>query len=168
MGLKFDQMLACSNVNKIVPEYLERGTFNPRPSQMTISNAMDVGNPSNFARMNEWYSESVENMRRDISGYWYDDHTTGEALKKVYVEKNYLMDPHGSIGYLGLKEYQQKYNVTGIFLETAHPAKFIDVVEETIGESIEIPPKLKSCLDRQKEAVEMNADFEQLKQFLLS
>lgn len=167
MGLKFDHMLACSNVNKIVPEYLQRGLFDPKPSQMTISNAMDVGNPSNFARMNAWYDGSVEKMKNDIAGYWYDDKTTSNCLKKVYEEQNYLMDPHGAIGYLGLKEYQKQNDVTGVFLETAHPAKFIDVVEETIGEKISIPPTLESCLNKKKEAIEMTADFEELKAFLI-
>lgn len=167
MGLKFDRMLACSNVNSIVPDYLTNGVFDPKPSQMTISNAMDVGNPSNFARMNDWYHGSVDHMREEISGYWYDDQTTRDCLKKVYEDHNYLMDPHGTIGYLGLKAYQQENKVTGIFLETAHPAKFIDVVEETIGESIEIPDRLKACLDQRKTAIEMKSDFEELKQFLL-
>ncbi|MEL6561767.1 MAG: threonine synthase, partial [Bacteroidota bacterium] len=168
MGLKFDKMLACSNVNKIVPDYLSKGVFDPQPSQMTISNAMDVGNPSNFARMSNWYEGSVDHMREEIAGYWFDDDVTRASLKEVYEQKNYLMDPHGTIGYLGLKEYQQHNDVDGIFLETAHPAKFIDVVEETISESIEIPARLKACLDQQKSAIELKADFEELKQFLLS
>ena len=168
MGLPFDKMLACSNLNKIVPDYLANGMFNPKPSQMTISNAMDVGNPSNFARMESWYKGSVENMRKEIVGYWYDDQATKACMKQVYKNSKYLMDPHGTIGYLGLKEYQNQNDVTGIFLETAHPAKFIDVVEETIGENIEIPERLKECLDQKKNAVELSADFEDLKQFLMS
>lgn len=166
MGLPFARMLACSNVNKVVPDYLKTGEFQPRASEMTISNAMDVGNPSNFARMNAWYGGDLSKMQLDIGGYWYSDEETRKGLKKVYQDQQYLMDPHGAIGYLGLKAYQEQNDVTGIFLETAHPAKFIDVVEETIEEKIKIPERLQACLDKEKQAVKMPPEYEALKAFL--
>ncbi|MGB3466314.1 MAG: threonine synthase [Cyclobacteriaceae bacterium] len=167
MGLEFDRMLACSNINNVVPEYLRSGKYEPRPSRMTVSNAMDVGNPSNFARMQSWYGKSADAMNGFISGYWYDDEITKKCLKEVYLEYNYLMDPHGAIGYLGLKEYQQRHEVTGIFLETAHPAKFIDVVEEAIDEKIDLPKGLAQCLDKKKEAIRMSAEYSALKEYLM-
>ena len=166
MGLQYARMLACSNINKIVPDYLQNGVFHPRTSEMTISNAMDVGNPSNFARMNAWYDENLAAMQRDIGGYWFSDEDTRKELKEVHQQHDYLMDPHGTIGYLGLKAYQEENEVTGIFLETAHPAKFIDVVEETIGETIEVPARLKDCLEKEKQATELPPDYEALKEFL--
>ncbi len=168
MGLGVDHIVAASNINKVVPDYLSSGVFDPRPSVMTISNAMDVGDPSNFARMNDWYQGSLEEMQKDIAGYWYNDEQTKAALLKIYKEKQYLMDPHGAIGYLGLKAYQKINEATGIFLETAHPAKFIDVVEEAIDEKIEIPASLAACLEQSKVAIEMEPDYEKLKEFLLS
>ena len=166
LGLQFSRMLACSNINKIVPEYLQTGRFEPQASAMTISNAMDVGNPSNFARMQAWYGGELEQMQLDIGGYWYTDDQTREALKEVHANAGYLMDPHGAIGYLGLKAYQQNNDVTGIFLETAHPAKFIDVVEETLDQKIDIPERLQACLNKEKKAITMTADYEALKEFL--
>ncbi|MEL7144923.1 MAG: threonine synthase, partial [Bacteroidota bacterium] len=166
MGLRYAHMLACSNVNKIVPDYLKNGQFSPRPSEMTISNAMDVGNPSNFARMNAWYEGDLAKMQLDISGYWFTDDATRAALKEVHTKQQYLMDPHGAIGYMGLKAYQEQHDVTGVFLETAHPAKFIDVVEDTIGEKIDIPERLQACLDKEKKAVNMPPDYASLKEFL--
>lgn len=167
MGLRYDRMLACSNINNVVPEFLESGHFRPRPSQMTISNAMDVGNPSNFARMLAWYGDAKK-MSELISGYWFDDEETRRCLKQVYENKGYLMDPHGTIGYLGLKAYRKKHAATGIFLETAHPAKFKDVVEDVIGEEISVPQNLQDCLLRDKKAHQMKASFSDLKEFLLS
>ncbi len=167
MGLPIHQLIACSNINKIVRDYLQTGQFMPLPSKMTISNAMDVGNPSNFARMNDWYGDSVENMRNDITGCWFTDDATREALRRVKSKYGYLMDPHGAVGYLGLEHYLSEHNATGIFLETAHPAKFKDVVDETLDTDIDIPENLASCLEKEKKAKLVEAGLPSLKQVLI-
>ncbi|MCR9250580.1 MAG: threonine synthase [bacterium] len=167
MGLPIHKMVASSNINKIVPDYLKEGVFNPKASEMTISNAMDVGNPSNFARMYELYGESVDAMREDIQGYWFSDNATREIMREVYDRTNYMLDPHGAVGYLGLTSFINKKDVTGIFLETAHPAKFKDVVDDTLGESIEIPSALAECMKKEKQSTVIEPGLESLKNFLL-
>ncbi len=169
MGLPIHKMIASSNINKIVPEYLEQGVFEPKSSEMTISNAMDVGNPSNFARMYDWYNESVEAMREDIEGFWFSDESTRKVMQEVYSKTNYMLDPHGAVGYLGLTSFinQKESNVTGIFLETAHPAKFKDVVDSTLGKSIEIPSALADCMKKEKQSTVIEPGVEHLKSFLL-
>ncbi|MEO9852689.1 MAG: threonine synthase [Reichenbachiella sp.] len=166
MGLPITQFIASANANDIVPSYLRTGQFEPRKSVETISNAMDVGNPSNFYRMNDLYGSSVENFRSEIKGFTYSDEQTGETIKKVYGDTGYLLDPHGAVGYLGLKEYLTTSDAVGVFLETAHPAKFLDIVEPIIGEKLEIPQRLQDYIERQKVAIEIDADLEQLESIL--
>src|SRR6185295_20090961 len=130
MGLPITKMIASTNSNSIVPEYLATQVFSPRPSQQTISNAMDVGNPSNFARMLDLYDHHFERLASDVEGFSFSDDETRAAMRHVFKDKNYLMDPHGAVGYLGLKKYLKSHRgVQGVFLETAHPGKFKDVVE---------------------------------------
>ncbi|MDH4091491.1 MAG: threonine synthase [Cyclobacteriaceae bacterium] len=169
MGLPVHKFIAATNSNDVVPQYLESGLFSPRPSRQTISNAMDVGNPSNFVRILDLFDGNYAALSREISGYAFTDEQTGNAMRQVYAKDKYLMDPHGAIGYLGLKEYVSERNeqVTGVFLETAHPAKFKDVVEETLHSAIEIPSALEKFLLLEKKTIKTTAEFSVFKDFLL-
>jgi threonine synthase len=169
MGLPVHQFIAATNSNDIVPAYLQTGHFIPRPSEHTISNAMDVGNPSNFARLMDMYDNSLEKIREEVVGYRFSDEETRQLMRQVYQQHGYMLDPHGAIGYGALRDYlQNKPGLTGIFLETAHPAKFIEVVEETIPVKVTIPDNLQQAMARQKESIRMAADYEELKNFLVS
>ncbi len=173
MGLPAHHFIAATNINDVVPEYLHSGLFAPRPSVRTISNAMDVGNPSNFARMIDLYEGKEEgstwnNMKRSISGYAYNDEQTRQAVLEVYRRYAYVIDPHGAVGYLALKEYQQNHsNAKGVILETAHPAKFLEEVERILGEKIEVPERLLILAEREKQAVAMPNHFDPVKKWLL-
>ena len=168
LGLPVKQFIAATNANDIVPEYLSSGTFAPRSSKQTISNAMDVGNPSNFARMLDLFHSDLALMQKDIIGYHFTDEETKVAMVNVVKNDNYILDPHGAVGYLGLKKYQQtNTQVTGIFLETAHPGKFKEVVEEVLAQELPLPDKLNAFLSKEKKTIAMSNDFGQLKSFLL-
>jgi threonine synthase len=170
MGLPIKKYVLSSNVNDVVPHYLKTGEYLPAASVKTISNAMDVGNPSNLVRVLALYDNNVENLRKDVSGFSFNDLQTINAIQYVYRKYNYLMDPHGAVGYLGLQNYLQQTseNVNGIFIETAHPAKFLDSVEEAISTKVEIPENLKSALHKQKNVVKLSNLFSSFKEFLLS
>jgi threonine synthase len=169
MGLPVHKFIAATNSNDIVPAYLQTGHFIPRPSQHTISNAMDVGNPSNFARLMDMYDNSLEKIRQEVVGYHFNDEETRQFMREVYQQHGYTLDPHGAIGYGALRDYlKDKPELTGIFLETAHPAKFIDVVEETIPAKVTIPANLQQAMAKEKTSVPMAADYEALKKFLIS
>ncbi len=166
MGLPVKKFIAATNINDVVPKYLTKGVFEPTSSQQTISNAMDVGNPSNFDRMLELYGET---MKGEISGYSFTDEQTRSAIRRVYESSDYVLDPHGAIGYLGLKKYLSLHqHVVGVFLETAHPGKFIDVVEETLGRKIDLPPALQAFMKGEKKSIRMSKDFIELKNYLQS
>jgi len=168
MGLPVDHFIAATNDNDVVPEYLSSGTYTPRPSVPTISNAMDVGSPSNFARMLDFYSSSWDVMKEDISGYAYNDAQTRTGVKELYEKYNYVIDTHGAVGYLALKEYLSVHpNKRGIVLETAHPSKFIDEVEKVLEQKIEIPERLAVLANEEKVATFLQPDFEQFKSWLL-
>jgi threonine synthase len=169
MGLPVSQFVAATNANEVIPEYLETGRFQPRPSISTISNAMDVGNPSNFARMLAIY-ESMGNMRKEVWGASFTDEETMQAMKSVFEEFGYVMDPHGAVAYLGLRSHlsQTTEKATGIFLETAHPAKFHETVRQAIGHEISIPLDLAECLRKRKHTTVLHPDFGEFKSFLLS
>ncbi len=168
MGLPIDHFIASTNVNDAVPRYLETGTYNPMPTIQTISNAMDVGNPSNFVRIQKIFNNDSVKMKKNLSGYRYTDQQTRKALKEIYELKNYIADPHGAVGYLGLKEYlnQQKEDFYGVFLETAHPVKFLDSVNKTLKLEVEIPERLKDTLSKEKVSVPIK-DYSELKAYLL-
>lgn len=166
MGLNIKGFVASSNANDVVPQYLNENKFAPRPSQYTISNAMDVGNPSNFGRMTELYNQSWDGITKDITGYSFLDGETKTAMKKVFDYKGYVLDPHGAVGYLGLKKYLKQKDYLGVFLETAHPAKFLDTVNEVIGE-IEIPERLAAYLDKTKVSIPIDNDYDALKEILV-
>lgn len=169
MGLPVHHFIAATNINDVVPEYLQTGDYRPRPSVRTMSNAMDVGNPSNFARMLDLYSSTWNMMKNEISGYAFDDLSTEYAIKEVYEKYDYVIDPHGAVGYLALKNYQEKNpNTIGVVLETAHPSKFIDDVERILDKKVNIPERLAVLADRKKEAINLNTDFEGFKNWLLN
>lgn len=167
-GLPVDRFLAASNRNDVVPEYFSTGIFRPRPSLPTISNAMDVGDPSNFARMLEMYDNSLSRMEEDISAFSFTDQETLLEMKHIYRRHGYVMDPHGAVAHLGLSAYMRNHDVAGIFLETAHPAKFGETVESALPVNVEIPEQLKSSLEKNKLSVEINNSVEDLKQFLVN
>jgi threonine synthase len=168
MGLPIDRFIASTNVNDAVPRYLETGTYDPMPTIQTISNAMDVGNPSNFVRIQKIFNNDAVKMKKNLSGYRYTDQETRKALKEIYDLKNYIADPHGAVGYLGLKEYlnEQKEDLYGVFLETAHPVKFLDSVNKTLKLEVEIPERLKDTLAKEKVSVPIK-DYSELKAYLL-
>lgn len=169
MGLPVHHFVAATNINDIVPGYLNSGVFSPKPSKPTISNAMDVGNPSNFARMLDLFDHDVEAMKKLITGYSFNDDETNRAMKSVFENSQYIIDPHGAIGYLGLKKFlSQNSTSTGVFLETAHPAKFIETVEATLHTTITIPPALRSLLDGEKKSIRCLADFETIKSHIFN
>jgi len=169
MGLPIQRFVAATNANDVFPEYLDTGIFSPRASIQTLSNAMDVGNPSNFARIMDLFGEDQDRLEEIIQGLAFSDPSTQEAIREVYRQYGYIVDPHGAVGYLALKEYQLRYpGSSGVVLGTAHPAKFKDTVEETLGISVELPEALARLVDLPKESVKIAADFEVLKDFLLA
>jgi threonine synthase len=168
MGLPIHKFLAATNINDVVPKYLDTGNYIPHPSHRTLSNAMDVGNPSNFARMMDLYGNDWNDIKKDIIGYSYTDEETTAGLKEVHHQYNYVMDPHGAVGYLALKEYQKTHHHTvGIILETAHPTKFIDDVESILKIKIPIPERLAELANKKKESTELGINFPPFKQYLL-
>ena len=158
MGLPVRRFIAANNRNDIFYQYLQTGEYRPRPSVATIANAMDVGDPSNFARILALYDNSHAAISAEISGATYTDAQIRETVKKTYVETGYLLDPHGACGYRALEE-GLKPGETGVFLETAHPAKFLQTVEEIIGNKVAIPEKLQAFMKGTKQSVPMTKDF---------
>lgn len=166
MGLPVSHFIAANNRNDIFYQYLQTGVYSPRPSIATIANAMDVGDPSNFARVLDLYRNSHEAICADISGATYTDEQIADTMRRVWQEHHYLLDPHGACGYRALAEGLQP-GETGIFLETAHPAKFKDTVEKIIGESISIPAKLQAFMSGEKQSLPMSREFADFKKYLL-
>ncbi len=167
LGLPIEHFVAATNVNDTVPEFLETGRYNPKPSIATISNAMDVGNPSNFVRIQEMYNNDLQEFEKDFSSYSFNDEETVIAMQEIYKNSNYIAEPHGAIGYLGLKnEMQNHENAIGVFLETAHPIKFLDTVEPTLGIKLEIPKQIESVLNKEKVSIKISS-YDDLKAFLL-
>ncbi|MCC8088081.1 MAG: threonine synthase [Rikenellaceae bacterium] len=166
MGLPIKRFMAANNRNDIFLKYLQTGRYEPRPSVATIANAMDVGDPSNFVRILELYGNSHEAITADISGSSYTDEQIRETVKSVFQNTGYLLDPHGACGYRALEE-GLKQDETGVFLETAHPAKFLDTVEDIIGADIKIPDKLEKFMQGKKQSIGMSSDFSDFKEFLL-
>ncbi|MBU2525094.1 MAG: threonine synthase [Bacteroidetes bacterium] len=167
LGLPIAHFVASTNVNDSVPAFLNSGIFEPKPSVSTISNAMDVGNPSNFVRVQQLFDQNLEALKCQFSAYSFDDAQTREAMKKLYESYKYLADPHGAVGYLGLKKFlnvHPKYH--GLFLETAHPVKFLEEVEKTLNLQIPIPPQIASVMDKPKTSIRISS-YEELKGVLL-
>ena len=168
MGLNIQLFLASTNINKTVPRYLESGIYNPEKTKPTISNAMDVSDPSNFIRIQKIFNYDLQKIKKVIKGYSYNDSETREAIKDVYNSYNYIMDPHSAIGYLGLKSYLKnpRSDVNGIFLSTAHPIKFKEQVENSIGNQISLPSRLKKIMTKKKNTIEIES-YNELKDHLL-
>ena len=173
MGLPIHQFIASTNANDVVPNYLETGIYEAKPSRQTISNAMDVGNPSNFERMKNLFNNDVSEFKKEIKSYSFTDEETQSAMIRVKADSGYILDPHGAVAYLGLETLRQAQgdkkdaDFIGVLLETAHPAKFIEVVEEVLKEKIEIPEKLEAFNRKEKQSIEFPADFELVKGYLL-
>ena len=167
MGLPIKRFIAANNRNDIFYQYLMSGVYNPRPSIATIANAMDVGAPSNFARILDLYDNSHEAISKEISGCTYTDEQIAETLKDTYDKTGYLLDPHGAVGYRSLVEGLDN-NEIGVFLETAHPAKFKETVESIIEDEINIPAKLASFMKGTKSTVKLSSAFPAFKKYLMS
>ena len=167
MGLPVQRFIAANNRNDIFLQYLQTGDYKPRPSVSTIANAMDVGDPSNFARVLDLYGGSHAAISAEISGVSYNDEQIAETLKSCFVDTKYLLDPHGAVGYRALEEMLED-NETGVFMETAHPAKFLETVEKIIGSKVEIPQKLQEFMKGTKQSLELSKDFETFKKYLMS
>ena len=173
MGLPITKMIAATNSNDVFTVYHETGKFEPKQSVQTISNAMDVGNPSNFARMMDLYGNDAEKVREDIAAYSYNNEQTADCIKKVFNDYNYVMCPHTAVGYLGMDEFVYEndlnpYYINSVILATAHPVKFGDVVEPLIEAHIHIPDRLKSIISGKKQSVLMSADFDVFKTWLMT
>ncbi len=166
MGLPVERFIASNNRNDIFFQYLQTGVYTPRPSIATIANAMDVGDPSNFARVLDLYGGSHAAVSAEISGATYTDEQIAETMREVWKKGHYLLDPHGACGFRALAE-GLKPGETGVFLETAHPAKFKDTVEKIIGEAVEIPAKLQAFMRGEKKSLPMSKDFADFKQYLM-
>lgn len=166
MGLPVSRFIAANNKNDIFYQYLQTGKYNPRPSVATIANAMDVGDPSNFARVLDLYKESHEAICRDISGTTYTDEQIRETVKTTYQQTGYLLDPHGACGFRALKEGLKEGEV-GVFLETAHPAKFLETVEDIIAHKVTIPAKLQEFMKGEKQSLPLSKEFADFKAYLL-
>lgn len=167
MGLPVKRFIAANNENDIVYNYLKTGKYAPRASVSTIANAMDVGDPSNFARILALYDHSHEYITGDVVGYRYSDAEIRETMKQVFVHENYMLDPHGAVGYRALKA-DLKAGETGIFLETAHPAKFTETVESVLGkDTVTVPEKLAAFMKGEKKSIPLSTDFADFKHFLL-
>ncbi|GAA3655681.1 threonine synthase [Flavivirga jejuensis] len=168
LGLPINHFIASNNENNVVTEYLKTHLYTPKPSVQTISNAMDVGDPSNFIRIQEIYKNKFETLKDNISSYSFSDDDTREAMKEIYTKYNYVADPHGAVGYLGSKAYlKENPKAHCVFLETAHPTKFLDVVEEVIKEEQPLPEQIQSVMGKEKVSVEIST-YEDLKAFLLN
>jgi len=168
MGLKVGHIVAATNLNDVVPQYLTTSNYQPRPSVATISNAMDVGAPSNFARMVEIFGNDWKAMSEKISGYAYNDQQTRAAIHEVHQKYGYVIDPHGAVGYLAAEAWLAEHpEDTAIILETAHPAKFPETIHAELGpDAIEVPERLACLADQEKVAIPMTADEKALQDWL--
>lgn len=173
MGLPVAHLVAATNRNDVVPRYLQSGEYTPRPSHRTLSNAMDVGNPSNFARMEALFTwpqcSTWNNMKEVIRGYAYSDQETEAAMRFIHRHYQYVIDPHGAVGYLAMEAYRKEYpDQPVVLLETAHPAKFKSDVERILGQSIPIPERLAECTKKPKSATFLTPTFQVFKDWLLA
>ena len=167
LGFPFAHFIASNNANNVVERYFKTNTYSPLPSIQTISNAMDVGNPSNFVRIQKLHDNNFEALKNNLTAYSFSDEQTKEALSAIYKGSGYIADPHGAVGYLGCKSYREKNPAAQtIFLETAHPTKFLDVVEAVIPEKIALPPQIQAVIEKEKSAIYVE-DYSQFKTFLL-
>ena len=166
MGLPIKHFIASNNANDLFYNYLQTGAYQPKPSKQTLANAMDVGDPSNFARILSLYNNSWERIKADISGATYPDSRIRETMRACYTSTGYVLDPHGACGYQALKE-QLGNDEVGVFLETAHPAKFKEKVDDILGIDIAIPQRLQNFMKGKKQSVETDSSFDSFKSFLM-
>lgn len=165
LGLPINHFVASTNINDTVPRYLKDGVFLPRASKATISSAMDVGNPSNFIRIQEIFQHDLSLLKDSFSSYSFSDNQTKSIMKKVFTDYKHILEPHGAVGYLGLKKHGLQKNEYGVFIETAHPIKFNDVVEDTLSMKLQIPSQVHKVLIKEKYSVKIS-NYDQLKDFL--
>jgi threonine synthase len=169
IGLPVRSFIAATNVNDVVPEYLRTGIYSPRASIRTVANAMDVGAPSNFERIRALYDDDIDRMRADLSGAAFEDAAVVAEIGRVYRDHGYLLDPHGAIAWLGLQQHlTTDAGATGVFLATAHPAKFREVVEPAIGETVSLPPTLADAVARPRSSARLGVDYRALVDLVLS
>jgi threonine synthase len=170
MGLPVEQFIAATNVNDTVPEFLKTGIYQPKPSVATISNAMDVGDPSNWVRIADLFKGEISAMKKLVTGYRYTDEETVDAIKFIHDNYNYIACPHTAIAWQALRDWQQdNYEgaTAGVFLSTAHPCKFPDVLPGSIARKVEVPEQVKQLAKKEKKAVALGKDFEGFKEYLL-
>jgi threonine synthase len=166
LGLPIKHFIASNNENNVVTRYLKSNSYEPKPYVQTVSNAMDVRNPSNFIRIQAIYNNNFETLKSNLSSYSFTDDETKQALDEIYKTTQYIADPHGAVGYLGCKSYlETNPQAHCVFLETAHPTKFLDVVKEIISTDIPLPPQIKAVIDKQKVATDIK-DYSEFKAFL--
>lgn len=166
LGLPIAHFVASTNVNDTVPRFIEKGNYEPKPTIATLSNAMDVSNPSNFVRIQELYSHDLNAFKKDFSAFSFTDEETKTALKDIYEREHYIAEPHGAIGYLGLKTALKNQQETiGVFLETAHPIKFSDIVESTLNIKLPIPQQIENVLNKEKVSVKIKT-YQEMKNYL--
>jgi len=168
LGLPIDHFIASTNVNATVPRYMDTESYSPQPTLPTISNAMDVSDPSNFVRIQKIYNTSFPDLANDLTAYSFDDEQTKLGLKEIYSTSHYVADPHGAVGYLGLKKYLENHkDAYGLFLETAHPIKFLDTVTETLGVDVAVPERIQSLFSKTKKSIPI-ASYAALKSYLIN
>jgi threonine synthase len=166
-GLQIEHFVASTNINKVVPEYLRTGVYSPGASIQTIASAMDVGNPGNFERLLDIFDNDWNKMSSVVSGSWFDDDQIRQHIRDEYQRSGYILDPHGAVASLGMDRYlDEHHGSSGIFVETAHPAKFSDIVEPVIGASLATPENLKGFLEGKKEALIMKPGYDNLEEYL--
>jgi len=166
LGLPVKHFVASTNVNDTVPNFMVDGKYTPKPSKATISNAMDVGNPSNFIRIQQLFDNNFEALKNTFSSYSFSDDETRKVMKEIYDTTNYVAEPHGAVGYLGLQKHGLQDGEYGVFLETAHPVKFLDVVEDVLPIKVGIPEQIQKVMNREKVAIKASS-YEDLKAFLM-
>jgi threonine synthase len=169
MGVDIEHFIAATNVNDTVPRFMETGHYKPKPAIATRSNAMDVADPSNFVRIQELFAQNEISLKTHLSSFAFDDAQTLATIERVYQENGYVLDPHGAVGLLGLEQYRRKHpHGVGIFLETAHPVKFVDHLPASVEKAIQIPEHLQMLLKQPKESVLISPEYAQLKEYLIS
>lgn len=168
-GLPVQHFVAACNANDVVPQYLQSGNYEPKSAVATLSNAMDVGQPSNFVRIMELFQQQLGSLQKVLSGYSISDEATAQMIQQVYSDYGYLLDPHGAVAFGALQQYLQAHPTQkGMILETAHPVKFYDVIEPILHEKVPIPEAVKGILNKEKKSVKMGVDYEELKAFLMA
>jgi threonine synthase len=170
MGMNVKRFIAAVNSNKVFADYLVTGKLEPKPSIRTLSNAMDVGNPSNFLRIVDLYRNDFDRIRKNIYSKSFNDEQTISGIKEVYERFNYVIDPHGAVGYLASKDFLEKQGKENlvITLETAHPGKFVDIVKTALGIEVQIPERLEEYLKKEKKSVQLPSKFDDVKDFILN